>query len=318
MLSLRADPWIPDFGMGFEARMGETPARADPFVEIEDWSVPIVPGEVEPGTVWFVDGVRRVELRLIAGDESGRRAPGLFGSFGVGAVRCDGHAAFAEHSLGRSVVVGGGLRPEPVEVRVGGVVLAYQPATEPGGDPDTPLFGLQKAMMAQEAALASRIASGKEELVLADGRLGFLDATRSPVVGVVKRFVRAYLDPEQDALLPRLAPGERTPLFGLVYEGQPLERYAWYTRLVRSRPEWHDHAGLVRCEVRVGLGLDEARALADRVSGLLPGFAGRPFDPRFPQNLAPVGGLERFLQHRLGHRGLIRRALMARLAEQAA
>jgi hypothetical protein len=138
------------------------------------------------------------------------------------------------------------------------------------------------------------------------------------VVGVVKRFVRAYLDPDQDALLPRLSPGERTPLFGLVYEGQPLERYAWYTRLVRSRPEWHDHAGLVRCEVRVAMGLEGARSLADRVSALLPEFAGRPFDPRFPQNLAPIAGLERFLQHRLGHRGLIRRALIARLAEEAA
>ena len=318
MLSLRADPWIPDFGMGFQARLDETPARADPFVETDDWSVPIVSRGVEPGTVWFVDGVRRVELRLIAGDEHGGHAPGLFGSFAVGAVRCDGRATFAEHSLGRSVVVGGGLRPEPVEVRVGGAVLEYQPATEPGGDPDAPLFGLQKAMMAQEAALASRIAAGKEELVLCDGRLGFLDATRSPVVGVVKRFVRAYLDSEEDALLPRLSAGDRTPLFGLVYEGQPLERYAWYTRLVRSRPEWHDHAGLVRCEVRVAMGLDGARSLADRVSALLPGFAGRPFDPRFPQNLAPVAALERFLQHRLGHRGLIRRALIAHLAEEAA
>src|SRR6266508_1724131 len=133
MLSLRADPWIPDFGMGFQARLDETPARADPFVETEDWSVPIVSPGVEPGTVWFVDGVRRVELRLIAGDERGGHAPGLFGSFAVGAVRCDGRATFAEHSMGRSIVVGGGLRPEPVEVRVGGAVLVYQPDTEPGG-----------------------------------------------------------------------------------------------------------------------------------------------------------------------------------------
>ena len=152
MLSLRADPWIPDFGMGFQATLDETPARADPFVETEDWRVPIACRDAESGTVWFVDGVRRVELRLIAGDELGRHAPGLFGSFGVGAVRCDGRATFAEHSLGRSVVVGGGLRPEPVEVRVGGAVLTYQPATEPGGEPDAPLFGLQKAMDASASS----------------------------------------------------------------------------------------------------------------------------------------------------------------------
>jgi hypothetical protein len=231
-------------------------------------------------------------------------------------VRCDGRAAFADHAIGRSVVLAGGLRSTRVEVDVGGDRLAYEPASEPGSDPDVPVFGLQKAMQASEAALAARTAAEGEGLVLADGRLGFLDPTASPVVGVVKRLVRAYLDPEHDALLARLAPGERTPLFGLVYEGQPLERYAWYTRLVPRRPAWHDHAGLVRCEVRAGVGVDEARSLADRVSALLPAFAGRPTDPRFPQNLAPVGGLEAWLQHRMGHRGLIRRALTVWLTER--
>jgi hypothetical protein len=315
MLALRADPWTPDHGMGFEVRLDETPARADPTVETEDWSRPLAPGPAERGTLWFVDGVRRVELRLIA-DDDGRRAPGLFGSFAVGAVRCDGRAVFADHAIGRSVVLAGGLRPSRVEVEIGADRLAYEPATEPGSDPDVPVFGLQKAMQAAEAALAARTAAEGDGLVLTDGRLGFLDPTASPVVGVVKRLVRAYLDPEHDALLPRLAPGERTPLFGLVYEGQPLERYAWYTRLVPTRPAWHDHAGLVRCEVRAGVGVDEARSLADRVSALLPAFAGRPTDPRFPQNLAPVGGLEAWLQHRMGHRGLIRRALTAWLTQR--
>jgi hypothetical protein len=167
-------------------------------------------------------------------------------------------------------------------------------------------------MRDHEGALAERIAGATGCLVLADGPLRSLrEATASPVIGVVKRFARAYLEAEQDALLPRLAPGERTPLFALAYEGRPLERYAWYSRLVPPRAAWHDHAGLVRCEVRAGVGLDEARALADRVSALLPGFAGRPTDPRYPQNLAPVGGLETWLQHRMGHRGLIRRALLA-------
>src|SRR5439155_11963352 len=34
MLVLRADPWMPDFGMGFEAHIEEEPtAQASPFVE---------------------------------------------------------------------------------------------------------------------------------------------------------------------------------------------------------------------------------------------------------------------------------------------
>lgn len=300
--------------MGFEVRFEETPASADPSIETDDWSEPVAPGRVDAGTTWFVDGVRRVELRVIA-DEDGRRAPGLFGSWAVGSVRCDGRAAFAEHEVGRSVVLAGGFRADAIEVPAARDMLRYEPASEPAADPDAPLFGLQKRMQQAESRLAARIAGRGEGLVLVDGRLGFLDPTASPVVGVVKRFVRAYLDAAHDALLARLAPGERTPLFGLVYEGQPLERYAWYARLVPSRAAWHDHAGLVRCEVRAGVGVDEARSLADRVTAMLPAFAGRPSDPRYPQNLVPVSGLEGRLQHRMGHRGLIRRALTAWLTE---
>jgi uncharacterized protein len=306
---------MPDHGMGFEAVGEEPAASADPSVETDAWSGPIRPPAPAPGTVWFIDGVRRVEVRLVA-EEDGGRAPGLFGSYAVGAVRCDDAAAFARHEVGRSLVVGGGLRPSRVEIRVGGGDFAYEPRSEAGSDADVPVFGLQQAMQHAEASMAARTAAGGDALVLTDGRLGFLDPTASPVVGVVKRFVKRYLDPPHDALLSRLAPGERTPLFGLVYEGQPLERYAWYTRLVPLRPGWHDHAGLVRCEVRAGVGSEQARALADRVSALLPRFAGRPSDPRSPQNLTPVGALEAWLQHRMGHRGLIRRALTTWIAER--
>lgn len=304
--------------MGFEARLDETPASADPAVETDDWSRPLSPVDAGSGLVWFVDGVRRVELRVLAEDD-GRRAPGLFGSWAVGAVRCDGGAAFADHAVGRSVIVGGGMRPRRVEIDAGHHRLRYEPRSEAGTDPDAPLFSLQSKMRDEEAVLAADIAAGSDYLVLADGPLRSLpEETASPVVGVVKRFARAYLDDVHDALLPRLAPGERTPLFALAYEGHRLERYAWYLRLVPSRAAWHDHAGLVRCEVRASVGLEPARALADRVTALLPRFAGRRTDPRYPQNLAPVGGLETWLQHRMGHRAVIRRALLAWLSDGVA
>lgn len=318
VLTLRADPWTPDYGMGFEARLGEVPATADPDVENADWSRPLTPAQPEPCVTWFVDGVRRVELRVLA-EEDGARVHGLFGSWAVGAVRSDGRATFAEHDVGRNLVLGGGRSATRVELEAGSHRLVFEPRTETGPDPDTPLHGLQEAMRGAEAAIATRIAASSGCLVLADGPLKTLrDETTSPIVGVVKRFVRAYLGPEHDALLGRLSPGERTPLFGLAYEGQAFERFAWYTRLVPSRPAWHDHAGLVRCEVRAGVGIDAARSLADRVSATLPRFAGRATDPRYPQNLAPVGGLETWLQHRMGHRGLIRRAITEWLMREAA
>jgi hypothetical protein len=305
--------------MGFEASVDEVAPRVDPMVESADWSAPRRPPGQDACPLWFVDGVRRVELRLIA-EQDGRRAPGLFGSSAVGAVRCDGTASFGDWATGRAVVLGGGLRPEVVEVDAPGGSLRFEPVTEPGSEPDRPLFRLQQLMRTAEAAIAAKMAGREGELVLADGPLLFSDPTQSPVVGIVKRFARAYLDPAQDALLPKLAPGERTPLFGLgsADAPDPLERFAWYARLVPSRAHWHDHAGIVRCEVRSDLGVDRAAEIADRVTAVLPRFAGRPSDPRYPQNLSVVGRLEEWLRHRLGHSAIVRRSLVRHLTREAA
>jgi hypothetical protein len=64
------------------------------------------------------------------------------------------------------------------------------------------------------------------------------------------------------------------------------------------------------------VGLPASLQLADRVSAFLPDYAGRPADPRTPQNLAPVAGLESWLRHRMGDRAMIRRALVAWLAAE--
>jgi hypothetical protein len=306
---LRADPWMPEYGMGFDVAIEEPPAVVDPFVETGDWSSPRVPERAAPGPIWFVDGVRRVEMRLLA-DQDERQAPGLFGSFAVGSVQCDGRARCDEAVVCRSLVVGGGLRPERVMVACGGARLAFEPTSEPATGPDRPLWRLQELMRAEEGCLASKIAGGTEALVLADGPLTFFDPTRCPIVGVVKRFARSYLEAEQGALLPCLTPGARSPLFVIGDEMSKVQRYAWYIQLMERRAPWHDYAGLVRCEVRAGIGLGQAVAVADRVSAVLPAYVGRAWDPRAPQNLAPVVGLETWLRHRLGDPRLIRRALL--------
>jgi hypothetical protein len=320
VLVLRADPWTPDHGMGFEAVLEEPPARAEPFVETDDWEHAIVPDasderHASDAPVWFVDGVRRVEQRLIGADGS-RRGHALFGTYAAGVVRSDGRASFGRHVVHRALVVGSRLEGDDVAVRVGGTELVYRAICEAGSEPDDPLHRLQKEMQATETELAIDAAAQDGELVLADGRWTSQQPTASPVVGVVKRWSRAYLVPEQEMLVGRLGAGERTPLFGLARPEEPLGRFAWYARLCAVRPEWHDHAGVVRCEVRVGIGLEPARALADRVTALLPRFAGRPSDPRYPQNLAPIAALESWLQHRMGNRGLVRRALVEWLRTQ--
>jgi hypothetical protein len=315
MVVLRADPWAPEFGMGFEAAPEETPLpRADPFAETTDWSHPVAPPPSESGALWFVDGVRRVELRVIA-DGEGRRVPGLFGSYAVGSVACDGTARFDEHRMCRAVVLCCGVMPDRAQVPAGRASLVFEPETDPRSDPNSPLLRLQELMRVEEERLTARLQMRGGSLVLVDGplRLG-ADRSDAAVVGVIKRSVRSYLEPEHESLLSRLGTGQRTPLFGLVDQEAELRGYSWYARLLEMGPPWHDHAGIVRCEVRAGVRLDGAVALADRVTGLLPRFAGRASDPRTPQNLAPVAGLEGWLRHRMGDRAMVRRSLLAWLA----
>jgi hypothetical protein len=74
--------------------------------------------------------------------------------------------------------------------------------------------------------------------------------------------------------------------------------------------------GVVRLEVPREIGIERARSLADLATAVLPRFAsvvGR--DPRAPQNLYPVGELERVLRHRLGDAALVRRSLEVSLWE---
>jgi hypothetical protein len=307
---------MPDYGMGYEASVDDSPLpHADPFVETADWSRPLTPSPDGGGEVCFVDGVRRVDLRLLA-DSEGRRVPGLFGSHAVGAVRCDGRAAFDRHRLSRSVVLGGGMRTDRVEVPCGKAVLSFEPCSDPRVDSNAPLEKLQDLMRDAEQNLAAEVVQAGAPLVLVDGPLRWKEVSEpgAPVVGLVKRFVRRYLDPDQEALLARLDRGDRTPVFALSDERGTVRGYSWYARLAEFRPPWHDLAGIMRCEVRAGVGLAGAVALAERVTGLLPSFAGRAVDPRTPQNLAPVAGLEQWLRHRMGDRTMVRRVLLGWLA----
>ena len=315
MVILRADPWAPDYGMSFEAGLEEpTLALVDAFVERASWDRPVAPAPAASRPLRFIDGVRRLDLWLIARDGE-RRGRGLFGSFAVGSVHTDDRATFGDHRVCRSLVVGGGVVPDPVEAPCGASTLRFEPAAIPGSDPNQLLNKLQDLMREAEATLTAAAAAEQGCLVLVDGPLGYHDPTSAPVVGVVKRSLRTYLPPPQEQLLGRLGPGERTPVFANGEHPGAIRRITWYTRLAPFGPPWHDHAGVVRCEVRAGLGVAEAVRLADLVTAILPRFAGRPGDPRTPQNLVPVGALEGWLRHRMGDRALVRRALLRRLDE---
>ena len=90
--------------------------------------------------------------------------------------------------------------------------------------------------------------------------------------------------------------------------GTSWERLSWYLRLPgASRAPW---SAIVRLECSPDLTTDQAIELANLSLVTLPRFASTPYkDPRAPQNLIPIAGLERRLRGLLGDARLLHRAL---------
>ena len=309
--TLRIDPWAAEYeGMVQVTEEAEAPS-VDIRVETAAWAAIRPAPAPRPRRIAFVDGVRRIEHRLLIGDGE-KTVFGLLGSFGVGAVLVDGAARVGHETIGRVAVAGGGLKLGPFVAPVDGHgALAFEPRAEPENTPVAPVDGLQKAMRHTEAGLAERL-SAEVDVVVLDGPLTFLTpAARGSVVGFVKRLMRNYLDPSAHALLARLEVGERTPLF-LIAGREP--RYSWYVRIARGRAIESALTGVARLEAPAARGLPEARSLADLSAREMPRFASDATrDPRAPQNLYPIGGLEARLKHLLGDAAVVRRAVEAQL-----
>lgn len=310
-LRLRIDPWAAEYdGAQGQLDHDEVAAAVDVRAETAAWRAvrpPLRAGA--PPALRFVDGVRRIDCRFVAeGDD--RAHAGLFGSFAVGSVRAGSVAQIEREHLGHVAATAAPLPPVPIELRLGGATVRYQPEPADDDSPDAPLRALQNAMRRAEAALAATLGGG--DPVFVDGPLA-PTMPAGPFVGYVKRLLRSYLDPAHAALLPQLAVGERTPLF--LVRGAPGERFSWYQRIGTGRAIDAAMAGVVRCECAAPLGLAAARELADLAARDLVRFASDPLrDARAPQNLFPIGALETHLRHRLGDPLLLRRALERHVA----
>ena len=124
---------------------------------------------------------------------------------------------------------------------------------------------------------------------------------RGAVVGFVKRLLRTYLArlrPARSCLAWRV--GERTPALPDRRTGTPLLLVSRGS--LAAAPIESALTGVARLETPADAGLDAARALADASRhACCPGFASDPaHDPRAPQNLYPIGGLESRLRRLLG------------------
>ena len=313
--SIRLDPWAAEYEGSIQLPEAgeEAGGTVDLRVERDDW-VAVRPSPAPaPRRAFFVDGVRRIEHRLLI-EDGARTVFGLLASFGVGAAEVGERTRVGHERVGRVAVAGGGIALDPFEAVLGGHRMTFAPETVAENTPMAPVQGLQSAMRRSEAGLAERLAA-EADVVFLDGPLTFLASARGPVIGFVKRQLRPYLEAREAGLLSQLEVGERTPLFLIVQVREP--RYSWYLRIGAGRVVDSPLAGLVRLETSASLDLAVVRALSDTSARYLPRFASDPArDPRAPQNLYPVGALEALLRHRLGDAALIRRATMAHLYEE--
>jgi hypothetical protein len=138
------------------------------------------------------------------------------------------------------------------------------------------------------------------------GELMFLVAGRFARVEPRRAARDMVLPPAEQA---RVVAGARArPANPRVHHGHLLAAQLLYLQLPGSPGvPW---SGVVRLECSAELPPADVTGLADLTARLLPPLASTPHkDPRAPQNLVPIGGLERELRHRLGDQQLLYRAL---------
>ena len=321
-MALRLLPWSPEYGTSMqfdadEANGSDDTPGIDPTIE-GTWQA-ITPGGEPPRAVQIIDGVRRAEAHAMDDAPGGGALFGLFGSLAVGGVRLEGGRAWLLDDgfrVERRYLQTGG---EPVarELSSGGASLRFAAEVPPQARTANDLVAaLNRRMLEEEAKLAEQLSRDESALTFVDGPLRL----RSPgqhVVGYIKRIHNWYLDPEHQLLLPRLAVGQRTPLFRITEAGGANERTAWFMRIADLRGHFHPLAGVLRLEVPGALPIPDATRIADQSAHALPRLASSPIrDPRSPQNLTPVGALEAALTHRLGDRRWIGRLITAAIGRE--
>jgi hypothetical protein len=193
--------------------------------------------------------------------------------------------------------------------------------THEKNEPLIPLSIVQEAMLQEEAILAASYSSKNRAMVLRDGPLRYGTTTPETILGYVKTMQKHYLPQPYSALLWELPAGCRTPLFTIGGPHDSALRWSWYLRSGAKEDQHglHGLAGLVRLELSGRVALEEARAIANASAILIPLYASRPYrDPRAPQNLTPIGALERELGRHMGDSALIERRLRHFLSLQGA
>lgn len=324
-LKVRLDPWEAEYGPEVAVALPGAEVADGVDVELgvelpfEAWTPLQAVGAPSQDRILFIDGTRRLDARVLVHD--GRRHfHGAFGSLAAGWVEVEGaRARIPEDAIAvnRLLVFGCvGEVPEairemrPITVLPG---LTYHPSVTENDEPDAPMKAIHEAMQKAEGDLAVQLRGAS--LIVADGLADFRQPVPERTLGYVKRMMTQYLPGARGLdLLAALPPRTRTPIFEIKKEKQ--RKFSWYVRLGSRELGEAEISGLARIEC-APMPLADAQALADRSVRDLSRFVpSRARDPRSPQNLLPIGALEKQIRHRLGDRTFVRRKIRALLAQE--
>lgn len=325
----RIEPWGTDYDSPIDIQESVPDNTVDPNVEGGDWVKRKLTYEPTlPKKIIFIDGRRRLDARFL-GRQGNEVLYGAFATIAVGAVvinLTNSTASFWPPIIRRTIALGGNCTapvtniPCPLGTRA---QLTYDLClTAPDNEPQTPLSLVQTAMLEQEAKFAMQFAGEPEVLIIRDGPL-LHQSYKVPesTLGYVKTMGLAYLPDDYAKLLWQLDIGERTPIFAIGQAGNPNRRWSWYLRSGQSNlnPKllgYHDLQGLVRLDLHSEVPITRAIKIAELSSYLIPQYASHPSrDSRAPQNLTPVGGLEKELGRWMGNKAVIERRLRSFFAQ---
>jgi hypothetical protein len=300
------DPWDVEYGssQGFDLA---DPSTGEINVELEraegEWApIDSASGVAAARRVVFVDGVRRIDARVWIDGDDGDVHPGVCASFAAGAVCCGTVAEVITFDVERGV-----FSTAATATDITTTLTTYPARMAASPEIDGLMLAVHERMTQTEVAIAQAArADASVELIVVDGPLRGRQHIEG-TVGFIKSHAVAYLPSELHRMVGTLGAGQRTPVFTI---GTSYSRHSWYLRL--PGPGGSPWAGIVRCECSSDLAPAAAIELADRTCATLPRFASEPHkDTRAPQNLYPIGGLERELRRRLGDQQILYRSLRA-------
>ena len=309
-VSFTVDPWDPGYGVAMSDEEHSGTLESSSAELVLDLEMPAAgwrpidpdPSRALPGVVLFLDGVRRIDARVWVHGRGPQPGAGIAASLAAGLVACDDAARVVDVSVERGLFT---AAPEAADISTRQVSYPVRRAAGPGLDQLT--LALQQRLTAAEVELALAVRAAHafdDDLLVVDGPLrGRTHLART--VGYIKTHHASYLPPEQAAVVGRLGVGQRTPAFTM---GTSWRRNSWYLQLPGTLgAPW---SGVVRVECSADLAAEQVTRIADLTALVLPPLASAPHkDPRAPQNLVPIGGLERELRRRLGDQQLLYRSL---------